>query len=281
MTIIDAKPYAWPHNGELDPETTALIIIDMQRDFCEAGGYVSSMGYDIRPAKELIPRIQAVRRAISDWGGLVIHTREGHRPDLSDLPSQKKFRSRLGGAEIGQQGPLGRLLVRGEPGWEIVGELAPQPGEPVIDKPGFSAFFATDLDRILTVKGIKHLIVCGVTTDVCVHSTIRDATERGIEPLLVEDCCAATIPSNHVAAVETIRSEGGIFGATTMSENVIHFLKPLDQEFDMQNQLAGLREFVQLDQSQRLLNPQPAGAVPSTAPTIRTDADHVPGRGVA
>jgi biuret amidohydrolase len=225
MPTISANPYPWPHDGVIAPQTTALVVIDMQRDFCEAGGYVSSMGYDVAPARALIPRIQAVLAAVRAWGGLVVHTREGHRPDLSDLPSQKRFRSANGGAEIGSQGPLGRLLVRGEAGWDIVAELAPAPGEPIIDKPGFSAFYATDLDRILTARGVRRLIVAGVTTDICVHSTIRDATERGYECLLLEDCCAATVASNHEAALETIRSEGGIFGATARSGDVLEVLK--------------------------------------------------------
>jgi nicotinamidase-related amidase len=224
MPTLSANPYAWPHDGVIAPETTALVVIDMQRDFCEVGGYVSSMGYDVAPARALIPRIQAVLAAVRTWGGLVVHTREGHRSDLSDLPSQKRFRSANGGAEIGSRGPLGRLLVRGEAGWDIVPELAPAPGEPIIDKPGFSAFYATDLDRILTARGIRRLLVCGVTTDICVHSTIRDATERGYECLLLEDCCAATVVSNHDAALETIRSEGGIFGATAQSGDVVEWL---------------------------------------------------------
>lgn len=227
MVTIDANPYRWPHSGDLDAGTTALIIIDMQRDFCDRGGYVSAMGYDVSPAQALVPRIAALRDAVSEWGGFVIHTREGHRPDLSDLPPQKRFRSRLGGAEIGSAGPLGRLLVRGEPGWEIVSELTPRPGEPIVDKPGFSSFYATDLERLLTARGIRHMMVCGLTTDVCVHSTVRDATERAYEPLLIEDCCAATIPANHIAAIETIRSEGGIFGATTTYRAVIATLKTL------------------------------------------------------
>lgn len=233
MPTITANPYRWPHDGVIAPQTTALVIIDMQRDFCEVGGYVSSMGYDVAPARALIPRIQAVLAAVRAWGGLVVHTREGHRPDLSDLPSQKRFRSANGGAEIGSQGPLGRLLVRGEAGWDIVAELSPAPGEPIIDKPGFSAFYATDLDRILSARGVRRLIVAGVTTDICVHSTIRDATERGYECLLLEDCCAATGASNHEAALETIRSEGGIFGATARSGDVLEVLNVATLEAGM------------------------------------------------
>lgn len=221
MASIDARPYRWPHTCDLEPPTTALIIVDMQRDFCEAGGYIASMGYDVKLASRLIPAIVTLRERVRSWGGLVIYTREGHRADLSDLPSQKLFRSRAAGAEIGSCGPLGRLLIRGEAGWDIVPELMPAEGEPVIDKPGFGAFYATDLDRILATRGIRHLLLCGVTTDVCVHSTLREAIERGFEPLLVTDCCAATNSSNHLAAIETICSEGGIFGAVASCAAVI------------------------------------------------------------
>lgn len=221
MTSVAARPYDWPHGRDLAPASTALVIIDMQRDFCAPGGYVDAMGYDIAPAQALIPRIVALRAAMHRFGGLVVHTREGHRPDLTDLTPQKRFRSRLAGAEIGSEGPLGRLLIRGEEGWDIVPELTPAPGEPVIDKPGFSAFYATDLDRIFAARGIRHLVVCGVTTDVCVLSTIREAVDRGFEPLLVEDACAATVEENHRAAIATIATEGGIFGVVADSAAVI------------------------------------------------------------
>ena len=221
MSGIEAQPYRWPHGGDLAPASTALIIVDMQRDFCEPGGYISALGYDIAPANALIPRIRALRAAVRAWGGRVIYTREGHRPDLSDLPSQKLFRSRAAGGAIGSPGPLGRLLIRGQPGWDIVPELAPAAGEPVVDKPGFGAFYATDLDRILTAQGVRHLILCGVTTDVCVHSTLREAIDRGYEPLLASDCCAATEAANHRAAIATICSEGGIFGAVASGETIV------------------------------------------------------------
>jgi nicotinamidase-related amidase len=217
---IDARPWPWPHDGRLDASETALLIIDMQRDFCDQGGYIASMGYDISPARRIIPNVQAVRDAVSAWGGLVIFTREGHRPDLSDLPATKAWRSRVGGVEVGARGPLGRVLVRGEAGWEIVPELAPRPGEIVVDKPGYSAFHATDLERILTARTIRRLIFTGVTTDVCVHSTLRSAVDRGYECLLVEDGCAATVPENHRAAVDTVTTEGGIFGAVTTARAI-------------------------------------------------------------
>jgi nicotinamidase-related amidase len=217
---IAARPFAWPHDGRLEPAETALLIIDMQRDFCDEGGYIASMGYDLSPAREIISSVQAVRDTVAAWGGTIVLTREGHRPDLSDLPPLKAWRSRFGGIEIGARGPLGRVLVRGEEGWDIVPELAPRPGEIVVDKPGYSAFYATDLERILAAKAIRRLIFTGVTTDVCVHSTLRSAVDRGYECLLVEDGCAATVAENHRAAVDTVTTEGGIFGAVTTAEAI-------------------------------------------------------------
>jgi len=188
------------------------------------------MGYDIGPASRLVPRIVELRDQFRKWGGLVIYTREGHRSDLSDLLPQKLFRSRAVGGEIGSKGPLGRLLIRGQPGWDIVPQLRPESGEPIIDKPGFGAFYATDLARILVTRGIQHLIVCGVTTDVCVHSTLREAIDRGFEPLLVIDCCAATVQANHDAAIETVCSEGGVFGAVATSSAVINTLQSMFED---------------------------------------------------
>ena len=159
---IDARPWDWPHDGRLAPSETALLIIDMQRDFCDEGGYIASMGYDISPARAIIPNVRAIRDAVAAWGGSIVLTREGHRPDLSDLPPLKAWRSRAGGVEVGARGPLGRVLVRGEAGWDIVPELASRPGEIVVDKSGYSAFYATDLERILTARGIRRLIFTGV-----------------------------------------------------------------------------------------------------------------------
>ena len=187
----------------------------MQRDFCEPQGYFALQGYDISSTRRIIPNILAVRQKCRAWGGLVIYTREGHRPDLSDLPAQKAWRSRRAGIGIGSAGPNGRLLVRGAPGCEIIGELTPGIGEIVIDKPGYSAFYATDLDRIFRTRGIKHLILTGVTTDICVHSTLRDAVDRGFECLTIADACAAGLAESHAAAIRTIMTEGGIFGAVT------------------------------------------------------------------
>lgn len=210
---IRAQPYDWPHDGHLSPERTALIIVDMQRDFCHSEGYVASMGYDTSPAEKIVPNVMLLRKRVRSWGGLIVHTREGHRPDLSDVSSHKLWRSKNGGACIGTKGPLGRLLVRGEPGWEIIPELSPLEREIVIDKIGYSAFWGTDLDAILRQRSIQKLLLAGVTTDICVHSTLRDAVDRGYECLVVSDACAATKTENHFAALDTITTEGGIFGA--------------------------------------------------------------------
>ena len=223
--LIDARPNNWPHDGLLNPAETALIIIDMQRDFCDREGYIASMGYDVSPIRRIVPNIVALRDVISSWGGLIVQTREGHRSDLSDLPPLKAWRSRRGGVEVGSEGPLGRVLVRGEGGWEIIPELAPRSGEIVIDKPGYCAFHATDLGRVLTTRGIRRLIFAGVTTDVCVHSTLRSAVDLGYECLTIEDACAATSVSNHQAAIDTITTEGGIFGAVTTSDVVCDVLE--------------------------------------------------------
>jgi nicotinamidase-related amidase len=193
------------------------VIIDMQKDFCWAGGYVDSMGCEAEAGRALIPAIQSVRAAVRSWGGMVLYTREGHRKDLSDLSPLKLWRSRRAGPGIGAQGPMGRLLVRGEPGWDIVDELSPAAGETVIDKAGYGAFHNTDLAQILSVRGVTHLIFAGVTTDVCVHSTLREAVDRGYECLTLSDCCAATDAANHDAALRTIVTEGGIFGAVSTS----------------------------------------------------------------
>ncbi|HEX8629621.1 MAG TPA: isochorismatase family cysteine hydrolase [Catenuloplanes sp.] len=223
---VRATPYPWPYDGAVPVSRTALLCIDWQTDFCGPGGYVQSMGYDIALTRAGLPATRRLLDAVRALGMLVVHTREGHDPELSDLPANKRWRSARIGAEIGAAGPCGRILIKGEPGWEIVGEVAPLAGEVIVDKPGKGAFYATNLDLVLRTRGITHLILTGITTDVCVHTTMREANDRGYECVILADCTGATDPANHDAALRMVTMQGGVFGCVATSDDVIAAIGP-------------------------------------------------------
>lgn len=219
--IIPGNPYDFPIEGALLPEKTVLMIIDMQRDFCDPSGYMHTRGGDLGPARAIIPRILAVRNACRQAGIEVVYTREGHRPNLSDLPHCKRRKTALAGAEIGSQGPLGRLLIRGEHGWDFIDELQPDEDEIVIDKAGTGSFHGTDLHDVLINKKIENLIITGVTTGVCIHSTVREASDRGYNVLVMEDCCAEPDQYTHDIAIQLLKVEGGYLSTISDSQQFL------------------------------------------------------------
>ena len=219
-TVAAARPFPFA----FEPEHTALVMIDMQRDFLEPGGFGAALGNDVQRLQAIVPAARRLLDLCRSAGLLVIHTRECHAPDLSDCPAAKRARGNPS-LRIGDEGPMGRILVRGSAGVEIVPALRPRDGEIVIDKPGKGAFYATDLAGVLGRKRISHLIVAGVTTEVCVQTTMREANDRGYECLLLSDCAGATDYGNHCAALKMIQMQGGVFGAVAESKNFIEAIR--------------------------------------------------------
>src|SRR6267143_2641594 len=221
MAIIEAEPYPF----DLEPGHAGLVIIDMQRDFLEPGGFGAVLGNDVSLLRRTIAPTRRLLEAARRAGLTIIHTREGHRPDLADLPPAKKARGRLASG-IGDPGPMGRILVRGEAGHDIIPELYPIGGEPVIDKPGKGAFYQTDLDLVLRNRGIDTLFVCGVTTEVCVNTTVREANDRGYRCVVLSDCCASYFPEFHDMGLKMVKAQGGIFGSVTSSRALLVGMRP-------------------------------------------------------
>jgi nicotinamidase-related amidase len=225
IAYIEAEPYQF----HFDPAAAALLIIDMQRDFLEPGGFGAVLGNDVSLLRRAIAPTQRVLEAARAVDLFVVHTREGHRPDLSDLPPAKAARGRFA-VGIGDRGPMGRILVRGEAGHDIIPELAPRPGEPVIDKPGKGAFHATDLDAVLKNRGITQLLVCGVTTEVCVNTSVREANDRGFDCLVLADCTGSYFAEFHEIGLRMIAAQGGIFGWVGQSAAVVAALHGVRRE---------------------------------------------------
>jgi len=220
--VVDAEPAPL----SVDTDSAALLIIDMQRDFLEAGGFGEALGNDVTRLQAAVSPCRDMLTAARNVGMLVIHTREGHRPDLSDAPPLKVERGELKN-RIGARGPMGRILIRGEPGHDIIAALYPLGDEPVIDKPGKGAFYQTDLELILRSRGIDTLFVAGVTTEVCVNTTVREANDRGFRCIVLSDCCASYFPEFHDAGLAMIKAQGGIFGSVAPSRPVINDLTAL------------------------------------------------------
>lgn len=211
---------AEPGSINIDTSRTALVIIDMQRDFLQPGGFGATLGNDVSLLAAAVAPCRALLDGVRRHDMLVIHTREGHRPDMADAPRAKIERG-TPSARIGDLGPYGRILIRGEPGHDLIPELYPQAGEPVIDKPGKGAFYATDLHAILCNRGIENLVVCGVTTEVCVHTTVREANDRGYRCIVPSDCCASYFPEFHEVGLRMIKAQGGIFGWVSDSGRIL------------------------------------------------------------
>jgi nicotinamidase-related amidase len=219
IKTIDAEP----EPIAIDPSRTALIVIDMQRDFLEPGGFGETLGNDVSRLHSAVEHTKSLLAGLRKIGMLIIHTREGHRPDLSDAPKAKVERG-APSMRIGAAGPMGRILIRGEPGHDIIPELYPKAGEPIVDKPGKGAFYATDLGSILQHAHIENVIVCGVTTEVCVHTTVREANDRGYKCIVPGDCCGSYFPEFHEMGLKMIKAQGGIFGWVTDSRKLLSAL---------------------------------------------------------
>jgi nicotinamidase-related amidase len=217
--LVEAEPEPLP----IDVDRTALVIIDMQRDFLEPGGFGETLGNKVSLLEAAVKPCMAVLEAARRLKMLVIHTREGHRPDMTDAPKAKVERGEPH-MRIGAKGPMGRILIRGEDGHDIVPKLYPKEGEVIVDKPGKGAFYATDLEAILRYRNIETLVVCGVTTEVCVHTTVREANDRGFKCLVPGDCCASYFPEFHEVGLKMIKAQGGIFGWVSDSSRLLKAL---------------------------------------------------------